>query len=250
MKSTNQTFGLALLFAAILSSSPIAHAAGGEGALKASEANVKDIASVQRGAQLFVNYCLGCHSAEYMRYNRLAEDLDLSEEMVMNNLVFSDQKIGEPMTIAMQADDAERWFGKAPPDLSLVGRSRGADWVFNYMLSFYRDENGAWNNTILQNAAMPHVLWQLQGIQEPIYETHEEGGVETHTVTGFELVEPGLMSEEEYEGAMRDLAAYLSYLGEPAQLVRKNVGVWVVLFLAFFALLAYLLKVEYWRDVH
>ncbi len=227
-----------------------AFAAGGAGALPQSGANVHDIASLQRGAQLYVNYCLGCHSAEFMRYSRLATDLGLSEEMVMRNLAFGDGKIGDPMSIAMDSDDAARWFGKAPPDLSVIGRSRGADWLNAYMLSFYRDESGVWNNTVLENAAMPHVLWRLQGIQEPVYETHTDGGMEVRTVAHLELSEPGLMSPEEYEDAMRDLTAFLIYLGEPAQLQRKHVGVWVMLFLAFFALLAYLLKAEYWRDVH
>ena len=170
--------------------------------------------------------------------------------MVMNNLVFSDAKFGEPMTNAMTKEAGELFFGKAPPDLSLVGRSRGADWIYNYLINFYQDDSGGWNNTILENAAMPHVLWQLQGIQEPVYETHMEGDMEVRKVVSLELVEPGVMGEEEYKTAMRDLTAFLDYVGEPIQLKRKKIGVWVMAFLAVFAFLAFLLKAEYWRDVH
>lgn len=233
-----------------LAVAPVVNAAGGNVELEPSGVNVSDIASLQSGAQLYVNYCIGCHSLEFMRYNRLAEDLELSEEMVMNNLMFTDAKFPDPMTNAMTVEAGKAYFGKAPPDLSLIGRSRGADWIYNYLLKFYRDDNGAWNNTILENAAMPHVLWPLQGIQEPVYETTMEGTVEVRKVVSLELVEPGLMSEEEYAVAMRDLSAFLDYVSEPIQLKRKEIGVWVMAFLAFFALLSFFLKAEYWRDVH
>lgn len=250
MSTIIRKIGLTFALSFVVLFASAAQAAGGKVDLVPSEANVNDLASVQRGAQIFVNYCLGCHSAEFMRYNRLAKDLELSEEMVANNFMFSDQKIGEPMTNAMSKEAGEAYFGKAPPDLSLIGRSRGPDWVYNYMLSFYREAGGSWNNTILENAAMPHVMWQLQGIQEPVYEVYTDGGVELQRVAALELVEPGSMTEQEYKEAMRDLAAFIDYLAEPAQLQRKKIGVWVMLFLAFFALLAYLLKAEYWRDVH
>lgn len=225
-------------------------AAGGAG-VEHSGANINDTASLQRGAKWYVNYCLGCHTISYMRYNRLAEDLDLSEEMVMENLVFSDSKFGETMDIAMDEEQAKAWFGKTPPDLSLIGRSRGADWVYSYLLGFYKDENGEWNNTLLPNLSMPHVLWSLQGIQTPVYrqETSEDGF--THEVIDhFKLTMPGSQSPEEFEETARDIAAFLDYAGEPAKLKRKGVGVWVILFLAFFTFIAYLLKAEYWRDVH
>lgn len=233
-----------------LALAPAAYAAGGNVELEPSGVNVSDIASLQSGAQLYVNYCIGCHSLNFLRYNRLADDLNLSEEMVEENLMFTDAKFGEPMSNSMTKEAGEQYFGKAPPDLSLIGRSRGADWIYNYLLSFYRDESGAWNNTLLENAAMPHVLWQLQGIQEPIYETRMEGEVEVRTVAALELVEPGSMSESEYKTAMRDLSAFLDYASEPIQLKRKKIGIWVMAFLAFFAFLAFLLKSEYWRDVH
>ena len=225
-------------------------ASGDENALESAGVNIKDIAALQRGARIFVNYCLSCHSANYMRYNRLAEDLDLGEEMVMRNLVFSDAKIGATMSIALDPEDASIWFGKVPPDLSVRGRSRGADWLYNYLRSFYQDDSGGWNNAVLPNASMPHVLWQLQGIQKPVYTTHSEDGVEIRLIDHLELVSPGRLSPEQYDETVRDLVTYLEYMGEPAKLIRKNIGIWVMLFLAVFAFLAYLLKSEYWRDIH
>ena len=230
----------------LLASSGSVLGAGGETALKHANVNIRDTAAIQRGAQLFVNYCLSCHSASYMRYNRLAEDLNLDEDLVMDNLVFADVKIGDTMDIAMRPEDAARWLGKAPPDLSLISRSRGADWLYTYMLTFYQDETGGWNNLALPNASMPHVMWQMQGIQKPVYATHD--GVEK--VDHLTLAKPGTQSPEEYEDSIRDLVTFLEYLGEPAKIKRKNIGVWVLLFLALFALVAYALKAEYWRDVH
>lgn len=230
---------------ALLAVSTTAHAAS-EGPLQHASVNVRDTAAVQRGAQLFVNYCFSCHSASYMRYNRLAEDLGLGEELVMQNLVFADAKIGDTMDIAMRPADAEAWLGKAPPDLTLIARSRGADWLYSYFLTFYRDEAGGWNNLMLPNAAMPHVFWQMQGIQEPVYADHDGRQVIEH----LELAEPGLLSPEDYEASMRDLVTFLEYLSEPSEIKRRNIGIWVMLFLALFALLAYALKAEYWRDVH
>ena len=216
-----------------------------------SGVNINDIASLQRGAKWFVNYCLGCHSASYMRYNRLAEDLDLSEDMVMENLVFSDAKIGDTMDIAMDPDKAELWFGKTPPDLSLVGRSRGSDWIFAYLKGFYMDESGSWNNTMIPGVSMPHVLWRLQGIQTPVYrQENSESGFTSDVIDHFEITTSGIQSVEEYDETARDIAAFLEYVSEPAKLKRKSIGVWVILFLAFFAFISYLLKAEYWRDVH
>jgi len=220
--------------------------AASDAELMHANVNIRDAAASQRGAQLFVNYCLSCHAASYMRYNRLAEDLNLGEELVMENLVFSDAKIGDTMEVAMQPDDAVSWLGKVPPNLSLTARSRGADWLYTYFLTFYRDETGAWNNLALPNASMPHVLWQLQGIQEPVYGDHEGHRV----IESLRLAQPGLQTPAEYEETVRDLVTFLEYLGEPAEVKRKNVGIWVLLFLVLFALLAYALKVEYWRDVH
>jgi ubiquinol-cytochrome c reductase cytochrome c1 subunit len=225
--------------------------AAGGAHVEHSGANINDTASLQRGAKWYVNYCLGCHTISYMRYNRLAEDLDLTEEMVMENLVFSDAKFGETMDIAMDEEQAKAWFGKTPPDLSLIGRSRGVDWVYSYLLGFYKDENGGWNNTLLPNASMPHILWPLQGIQTPVYRQEAgEGGFTREVIDHFRLTTPGTQSPEEYRQTARDIAAFLDYAGEPAKLKRKGIGVWVILFLAFFTFIAYLLKAEYWRDVH
>lgn len=234
------------LAAALLAVGPAAMAASEGGYIEHSGVITRDVAAVQRGAKLFVNYCLSCHSAQYMRYNRLAEDLGLSEDMVMDNLMFANAKIGDTMDIAMRPQDAVAWLGKVPPDLSLIARSRTPDWLYTYFMSFYRDEAGSWNNVLLPNAAMPHVFWELQGIQEPIYAEHDG----YRAVEGLELVEPGTQTPEEYQQSMRDLVTFLAYLSEPAQIKRRNVGIWVMLFLALFALLAWLLKAEYWRDVH
>ncbi len=226
------------------------YAAGGAH-LEPSGVNIKDMAALQRGAGVFVNYCLSCHSASYMRYNRLSEDLGLSEEVVMENLVFAETKLGNTMEIAMTDEDSERWFGKTPPDLSLVGRSRGPDWLYAYMRSFYQDEKGGWNNLFLPNTAMPHALWELQGIQtikadgDHAADSHAAG-----TVIQLELTSAGKLSPEQYDSTVRDLVTFLDYLGEPAKLKRKKIGVWVILFLAVFTFLTYLLKAEYWRDVH
>jgi ubiquinol-cytochrome c reductase cytochrome c1 subunit len=246
MKILNHKLILAGLAFLLVSTSSFA---AGKAHLEPSGVNIKDMASLQRGAGLFVNNCLSCHSASYMRYNRLSEDLGLSEEVVMENLVFADAKIGDTMEIAMSAEDSERWFGKTPPDLSLVGRSRGADWLYAYMRTFYQDENGEWNNLALPNAAMPHVLWKMQGIQTVAGAGHDDD----HSADGavqLELTTPGTLSPEEYDNTVRDLVTFLDYLGEPAKLKRKNIGVWVILFLAVFTFLTYLLKAEYWRDVH
>jgi len=232
------------LVALLLISTP-AFGAGG-GALEHANVNIRDTAAIQRGAQTFVNYCLSCHAASYMRYNRLSEDLELSEELVMENLVFADVKIGETMTVAMSEEDATAWLGKAPPDLSLISRSRGADWLYTYLLTFYQDPSGGWNNLTFPNASMPHVLWPLQGIQKPVFATHDGHEVVDHLV----LAKPGIETPAEYEDTVRDLVTFLEYLGEPAEVKRKNIGVWVLLFLTLFALVSFALKAEYWRDVH
>jgi len=247
----NSRAAILLAVAMLLLAASLPVAAAGEGSLEPSGANIEDTASLQRGAKWYVNYCLGCHSLNYQRYSRLAEDLKLSEEEVMQNLVFSNAKFGAIMDVAMDEEQAEIWFGKTPPDLSLTGRSRGADWIYAYLRSFYKDEEGRWNNTVLDNAAMPNVLWRLQGIQTPVYrqETTDQG-YDHEVFDHFELITPGTQSVEEFDQTARDLATFLQYVGEPAALKRKSIGVWVILFLVLFTFIAYLLKVEYWRDIH
>ncbi|NIO40195.1 MAG: cytochrome c1, partial [Burkholderiales bacterium] len=169
--------------------------------------DLNDKPSLQRGAQLFVNYCLSCHSAAYMRYNRMGRDLAISDELVIANLMFVTDKIGELMTIAMSQEDAKRWFGTLPPDLTLVTRSRGPTWVYNYMRGFYREDKwpGRWNNALFPNVAMPHVLYGLQGTQRAVFETKDDG---SKVLSGFELERPGLMDKARYDAAMRDLTNF------------------------------------------
>lgn len=229
-------------------------AAGGSVAdLDHYEYTVKDIHSLQNGAKLFVNYCLSCHSAQYMRYNRMAADLEIPEDLVRESMIFDDTKIGEPMTTTLTREDGESWFGVAPPDLSLIGKLRDPEWLYTYLRSFYIDDTTAsgWNNTVFPNVAMPHVMWTLQGIQKPVYATEvDDQGRETRHVTGFELIREGSMSPEEFDHAMEDLTNFLYYMGEPARMVRIGWGMWTMLFLALFGVLAWFLKKEYWRDVH
>ena len=227
-----------------------AFASGGAGALEPAATQVKDIASLQRGAGLFMNYCVSCHSVKYMRYSRIAADLGLTEEQVMKNLNFTGAKFGETVEVAMTPAEAEKWFGKAPPDLSLTARARGVDWIYNYLKGFYVDEAApsGWNNTMLPNASMPHVLWEMQGVQAPVFEKDEHTGVTL--VAKLELAKPGKLSPEEYNAVARDITAFMQYAAEPAVLQRSGIGVWVILFLGLFTFVAWLMKHEYWRDVH
>jgi len=215
--------------------------------------DVSNTASLQRGARNFVNYCLGCHSAKYVRYNRLATDLGLTEQMVMENLQWTGERPHETMKITMQAPDAERWFGRTPPDLSLIARSRGTDYVYSFLKSFYLDPsrpNGT-NNLVLPMTAMPHVLWELQGYQQAVYDgkSDTEHSAVHKEFKGFELVQKGSLSPEEYDQFVRDTVNFLDYIAEPMQLERRNLGMRVLGFLFVFFLLAYFLKKEYWKDV-
>ena len=241
---------LAFTMAALFGSAAQAFAAEG-GDLLPSEVHLDDRASLQRGAALFMNYCSGCHSLQYLRYSRLGDDLGLSEDEVTKNLNFTGVKNGDKIRVAMSPADAIAWFGRAPPDLSLEARARGADWIYTYLKSFYVDESrpSGWNNKLLPGAAMPHVLWQLQGLQQPVIGAVPKGGG-TAQVESFKLAQKGSQTEAEYDQTARDIAAFLQYAGEPAALKRESMGVWVVLFLGVFTFLAWLLKHEYWQDVH
>ena len=227
-----------------------AQAEGGEAALMHSGASVHDQASLQRGAKLFFNYCVGCHSLKYMRYSRMASDLGLTEQQVMQNLNFTDAKFEDPIISSMPADSATKWFGKAPPDLSLEVDARGTDWVYTYLNTFYLDPHSpiGWNNTTLQNAAMPFPLWELQGMQTAVMAPAKGGA--TATVEKLVLSQPGKMTPAQFAQATRDLTGFLEYVSEPAALQRHHYGIWVLLFLVVFTLLAYMLKKEYWKDVH
>ncbi len=218
-----------------------------------------DKASMQRGAQIFVNYCLSCHSAEYSRYNRVGKDLGISDELVSENLIFTTDKYGEKtkvgslMKTTMTLEYAEQAFGTAPPDLSLIARSRGTHWLYNYLRGFYIDEARPMgvNNGVFPAVGMPHVLVELEGLKRARKEMQDDGhGGQTEVIVGFEQVTEGSMSTAEFDQAMKDLVAFLDYLAEPYKQTRKNVGTGVLIFLFFFGILAYLLKKEYWKDVH
>lgn len=230
-------------------------AVASSGGLHLDSANIDltDNASLQRGARLFVNYCLNCHSAKYMRYNRMGEDLGISDELVKKNLLFTAEKVGQPMAIAMRKEDAKKWFGTNPPDLSVIARSKGAgsegaDWLYTYFRSFYVDESRPFgmNNTVFKDVGMPHVLWELQGEQKLVNPDFAKHGVSPQ----FDLVTPGKLSTEEYDTAARDLTNFLVYMGEPSQLKRKSLGIWVLLFLVALFFVSYAMKKEYWKDVH
>lgn len=212
--------------------------------------NVHDQGSLQRGARLYMNYCVGCHSLKYMRYSQMAEGLGLTEKQVMDNLNFTGVKFGDPINSAMPEADAEKWFGHAPPDLSLEVSAKGADWVSAYLKSFYLDPKTAsgWNNTVFPNVAMPFPLWQLQGEQVAVMNPAADG--QPATVEKLKLAHPGSMTPAQYDGAIRDLTAFLAYVSTPDELARSHIGGWVILYLIFFTLFALVLKKEYWKDVH
>jgi ubiquinol-cytochrome c reductase cytochrome c1 subunit len=227
------------------------HAFANEGGnLQQAGARLDDRASLQRGAQLYINYCSGCHSLKYLRYSRMADDLGLSEDEVMANLNLTGAKFGETIESAMTPEHAQQAFGKMPPDLSLIARVRGNDWIYTYLKSFYLDESRpvGWNNTLFPNVSMPNPLWELQGLQHGVM-AKAEAGAEPH-VERLELRTAGSQDPEAFNQSVRDITAFLEYAGEPASLKRQGMGVWVILFLALFTIIAYMLKKEYWRDVH
>ncbi|MFT4197721.1 MAG: cytochrome c1 [Pseudoxanthomonas sp.] len=226
------------------------HAAESADTLAAGN-DLSDKASLQRGAKLFMGYCSGCHSLKYLRYSRMAQDLGLSEQQVMDNLNFTGAPVGATIQVALPPDQAKKWFGKMPPDLSLIARVRGSDWIYTYLKSFYLDESRplGWNNKLFPNASMPNPLWELQGLQHARYGV-EDPLTKEKPVVGLELAGPGRQAPAQFDQTVRDITNFLEYAGEPAALKRQSLGVWVVLFLAAFTFLAWLLKKEYWKDVH
>ena len=269
---------ITLMFATLLATASIggAQAAGGHGAvLDKVNMNTSDLASLQNGAKLFVNYCLSCHSASYARYNRVAADLEIPEALLKENLMFASEKTGDLMISTMPAADAQRWFGVAPPDLTLVARVRKPNWLYTYLRAFYIDESSpsGWNNSLFENVAMPHALYELQGVQKfvgkvdtqaedshaslsPIGDAHaaqnsdQLGSLRVVGDAKFELVHPGKLTPDEFDAAMTDLTAFMTYLAEPAMMQRKSIGIFTLGFLIILMGLCYLLKLEYWRDVH
>ncbi|WP_295542407.1 cytochrome c1 [uncultured Thiohalocapsa sp.] len=241
-----------LLIASILLLLPFtAGAAGGHGPeLEDANIDLKDKASLQRGAKYYANYCQGCHSLKYMRYKRMAEDLGIPDDELRQNLIFGDAKPTDMMTNALQPADGERWFGTEIPDLSLVTRWREPDWVYTYLKSYYVDPSRPYgvNNLIFPKVGMPHALINLQGVQKPVYAEHHGGG--EPQVVDVELVEPGELTTEEYDTMVRDITNFLTYVGEPYKLERRSLGLYVLLFLGLMFILAFYLKKEFWKDVH
>jgi len=242
-----------------------AHAAGGSVHLESADINLENKNSLRNGAKLFMNYCLSCHSASSQRYNRMAKDLGLTKEQVEQNMMFvanfenleegEPGKIGDLMNIAMTTKDAKNWFGTAVPDLTVVERSRaqllgasGADWLYTYMISFYIDESRPFgvNNTVFPNVGMPHVLWELEGLKKKVTVKDEDG----HETTKFVQVTEGKMTPAEYKQNMKDLVNFMTYMAEPIRIERQRTGIFVMFFLVIFFIIAYLLKKEYWKDVH
>jgi ubiquinol-cytochrome c reductase cytochrome c1 subunit len=229
-----------------------AFASGGGADLEKSEIDPGNINSLQRGARNFMNYCSGCHSAKYVRFNTIGKYLELSDEQLIDNLMFNAEQTFETINVSMRSGDAIKWFGTPPPDLSLMGRSKGADYIFNFLKSFYIDPDSPTgvDNRILPGTSMPHVLWELQGYQSAIYDSHEdaEGNV-IKEFAGMEPVTAGLMSADEYDEFVRDTTNFLAYIAEPIRSERRMLGVWVMMFLIFFLIIASMLKKQIWKDV-
>ncbi len=251
-KYITKLVSIALSTVFILTSSLVIANEGGYPLEKAPK-KVSDVAALQRGAKIFVNYCLNCHSASAMRYNRL-KDIGLTDEQIKQNLLFTAEKVGETMQIAMNYKDAKKWFGTTPPDLSVIARSNGKDWLYTYMRSFYLDETRAtgWNNALFHNVGMPHVLWELQGTR--IANHVEEVDPHDHNkkiskIAGFEQINPGLLNTHEYDEAVADLVAFLDWMSEPSQNSRKRMGLWILLYLSLFTILAWRLNASYWKDI-
>lgn len=239
-----------LIIVTLLLFSPVlALASSGELHLEHADIDLRDKASLQRGAKYFFNYCHSCHTLKYMRYGRVANDIGIDEVELRQNLIFGDAKPGDLINNAMRPEDGEKWFGTAIPDLTLETRLRSPDWVYTYLKSFYVDDTRPYgvNNVVFPLVGMPHVLGDLQGAQKPVY-AHAHG--EEAVVTGVELIEPGTLSPEAYDAMVLDLTNFLTYIGEPMQLERQRIGVYVLLFLGVLFIVAYLLKKEYWKDVH
>jgi ubiquinol-cytochrome c reductase cytochrome c1 subunit len=250
---------LLTLLAALSFGAGSSFAAGGGIAWdKFPKERVTDMAALQNGAKLFVNYCLNCHNAAYMRYNRL-RDIGLTEEQIKSNLVFTESKVGDLMKVSMDPREAKDWFGAVPPDLTVVARSRsaagqgsGADYIYTFLRTYYRDDTKAtgWNNAAFPSVGMPHVLWELQGAQKAVFAEVDNGhGGKSPVYRGMEPVSPGKLSVREYDSAVADLVAFLAWMAEPMQKERVRLGVWVLLFLSVFFVIAWRLNAVYWKDV-
>jgi len=247
---------LILTLIAALGLAAVAQASEGGIAWDKAPVDVANQASLQNGAKLFVNYCLSCHSAAFMRFNRL-KDIGLTDQQIKDNLLFTTDKVGETMKAAIDPHQAKAWFGANPPDLTVIARSRaggggsGADYLYTFLRSFYRDDTKAtgWNNMAFPSVGMPHVLWQLQGERKPIFQEVESHGKTEHVLKGWEQLTPGTMNAQQYDKAVGDLVNYLQWMGEPAQNTRIRIGVGVLMFLALFTFIAWRLNAAFWKDV-
>lgn len=246
-----------LALGAVFGAVGAAHAAGTSFPMDKAPRLTNDQAALQNGAKIFVNYCLSCHSASFVRYNRLTE-IGLTEKQIKENLMFTTEKVGDQMIAAIDPKQAKAWFGAQPPDLSLVARSRaaqlsysGADYLYTLLRGYYRDPNRptGWNNVAFHNIGMPHPLWELQGERKPIFEKVVSHGHETEVFRGWEVVKPGKLTEAEYDRTVAELVAFLEWMGEPAKNDRIRLGVWVMIFLGVFTVIAWRLNAAYWKDV-
>jgi ubiquinol-cytochrome c reductase cytochrome c1 subunit len=235
-----------------------AQASGGEEApWDKAPSHTNELPALQNGAKLFVNYCLNCHSAAFMRFNRL-QDIGISEQQIKDNLLFVTDKVGDVMKSPIDPKEAKEWFGAVPPDLTLVARSRsghggsGADYLYTYMRSFYRDPERptGWNNLVFPNVGMPHVLWEMQGDREPVFDKVEEHGHEVKVFKGWKQVTPGAVTPLQYDEAVGDLVGYLQWMAEPVQNHRVRVGAWVMLFLLLVLVVFWRLNAAFWKDIH
>ncbi len=243
---------LTIIFSVICSSWSVSALASGGVHLDKAEIVLGDQQALQRGAKLFTSYCMGCHSLKFMSYQRMSEDIGLTEEEVISTLMLPGAKIGDYMKISMPAAQSKDWFGVQPPDLSVVSRSRGTDWLYTYFRSFYVEADRPFgvNNRVFKDVGMPHVMWELEGAKKAVFEEVKEDG-RTHTVfKGYERISEGSMTEAEFDKAMLDLTSFLDYVGEPAKLKRHQLGFWVLVFLTILLVITYLLKKEYWKDIH
>lgn len=241
-----------IIFAVLALLPGLVVAAGGNFPLDKAQYDLGDKASLQRGAATFMNYCAGCHSTQYQRYNRVAADLEIPEDLMKANLIFTDAKVGDLMKSAMSEKDAAKWFGAPPPDLTLVARVRGADWIYTYLRAFYVDPTRPFgvNNAVFPSVGMPHVLEPLQGTPRAEFTTHTADGVETQQVVSIKSDGNGEMDDEEYDQTVLDLVNFLVYSAEPVQQERERMGFWVLGFIVIFFIFTVLLKKEFWRDVH
>lgn len=255
MDKTNMFAGLAA--AGLFLFAPAAMAAGGE-ELPLGEADIQpgNTSSLQRGARNFMNYCSGCHSAKYVRFNTIGTYLELSEDQLITNLMFNAEKTFETIRTSMPAEDAQRWFGVLPPDLTLMARARGADYIYNFLKGFYVEAGSPTgvNNLVLAGTSMPHVLWELQGYQSAVFSEHTEEAADGTSVTtvhfeGFDRATPGSLNEDDYDAFVRDTVNFLNYIAEPVRADRRKLGTWVIIYLLVFLVIARMLKKQIWKDV-